>query len=176
MTNKVQVNRAPVLTLWVSIVARQAGYDEDTALTIGKAVAGLSAQSKGRSLGIYGPPKPGPDGGEPRKVGLGEDFWVDVCGRAVPAKQTPLGVRAVVKDEPIDPEKVRGYLASKFGDDLERVREAMQELAGAFEAEALQESAFHLYERFRPQIESGKRGWGQKGDLDLDLIRALKPG
>ena len=46
-------------------------------------------------------------------------------------------------------------------------------LAKAHEADALAEGAFRLYERFRPQIEPGKRGWGQKGTLDLDLIRKL---
>lgn len=175
-SDRVQVNRAPVLTLWVAVVAERCGYDEDAALTIGKAVAGLSAQRKGRSLGIYGPPKPGAGGEEPKKAGLGEGFWVDVCGRPVPAKTTGQGVRAVVKDEPIEPQQVRAYLESKFGDDLDAVREAMADLAGSFEAGALQEAAFGLYEQFRPEIERGKRGWGQKGDLDLALIRSLKPG
>jgi hypothetical protein len=54
MTNKkIKINRAPVLTLWAAVVAERLGYDEETALTLGKAVAGLNAQSKGRRLGIY---------------------------------------------------------------------------------------------------------------------------
>ena len=43
----------PVLTLWATIVAERLGYKKDEALTFGKAVAGLNAQSKGRRLGIY---------------------------------------------------------------------------------------------------------------------------
>jgi len=50
---KIKINRAPVLTLWAAVVAKRLGYEEETALTLGKAVAGLNAQSKGRKLGIY---------------------------------------------------------------------------------------------------------------------------
>jgi hypothetical protein len=168
----VMVNRAPVLTLWAAVVAERLGYDGDAALTLGKAVAGLNAQAKGRSLGVFGPPKAG-EGGVPKKRGLGEEFWVEVCGRPVPAKRTEDGVRAVVKDQPIDPASVERYLESKFGEDLAAVRAAMQTLARALEPRELEERAFALYERFRPAIDPGKRGWGQKGALDLDLIRSL---
>lgn len=169
----VTINRAPVLTLWGAVVAERMGYDRDAALTLGKAVAGLNAQSKGRMLGIYGPPKAPEMGGPPKKVGLGEDFWVEVCGRPVPAKKTEDGVRAVIKDKPISPAGAEKYLAGKFGDDLDAVREAMTQLAGAYEPSDLEAVAYELYERFRPQIPPGVRGWGAKGALDLDLIRAL---
>ena len=168
----VMMNRAPVLTLWASVVAEHSGVDEDTALTLGKAVAGLNAQTKGRMLGIYGDPK-GPHRGPPKKAGLGEDFWIELCSRPVPAKNTDQGVRAVVKDKPIDPAAVKKYLSGKFGDDLEAVRAAMSELAEAFEPDRLSEEAYALYERFRPEIPKGRRGWGAKGELDLDVIRSF---
>src|SRR3712207_5322637 len=47
-----RVNRAPVLTLWAAVVAERLGYPEETALTLGRAVAGASAQAKARHLGI----------------------------------------------------------------------------------------------------------------------------
>lgn len=169
----VTINRAPVLTLWAGVVAERLGYDRDAALTLGKAVAGLNAQTKGRMLGIFGEPKRPERGGAPKKVGLGEDFWVEICSRLVPAKNTDEGVRAVIKDKPIDPEKVQKYLESKFGESLAAVREAMARLAAAFESEELAEVAYGLYEEFRPKIAPGKRGWGQKGDLHLNLIRSL---
>jgi hypothetical protein len=169
----ISVNRAPVLALWGAVVARRQGYDEDAALTLGKAMSGLNAQAKGRSLGIFGPPKAAERGGEPKKTGLGEEFWVQVCGRPVPAKATPEGIRAVTGDQPLSPDTVRKYLHSKLGDDLAAVRAAMEALAEAYSPQELEEAAYPLYERFRPQIESGKRGWGQKGTLDLDLIRSL---
>ncbi len=51
----VSINRAPVLTLWAAVVAQRLGFDADEALTLGKAVAGLNAQAKGRKLGIFKP-------------------------------------------------------------------------------------------------------------------------
>jgi len=91
----------------------------------------------------------------------------------VPAKDTENGVRAVSGDKPIDPDSAARYLSQKFRDDLGSVREAMEALAKAFPPDDLSKRAFALYERFRPQIPSGKKGWGAKGTLDLELIRSL---
>jgi hypothetical protein len=168
----VMTNRAPVLTLWAAVVAEHLGFDRDAALSLGKGMAGLTAQTKGRMIGLFKPPKL-VEGKPPKKVGLGEEFWVEVCGRPVPAKNTPDGVRAVVKDKPIEPAGVERYLAGKFGDDLDDVLAAMQHLARAFAPDELASAAYSLYERFRPSIPPGKRGWGAKGTLDLDLIRSL---
>jgi len=173
MDRKVMVNRAPVLTLWATVVAERMGYDRDAALSLGRAVAGLNAQSKGRMLGIFGQPQRSEDGQTRRKSGLGEEFWITLCGRAVPAKNVPEGVRAVAKDKPIGSASVQKYLEDKFGQSLPAVREAMAELAQAFPPEDLSERAYPLYERFRPEIPGGKRGWGAQGELDLDVIRAL---
>ena len=172
--NAITINRAPVLTLWGAVVAERLGFDWDEALSLGKAVSGLNAQTKGRMLGIYHPAKT-PHGGPPKKVGLGEEFWVEICGRPVPAKNTDKGVRAVVKDKPVEADKARVYVEGKFGEDLDAVRAAMQELANSLEPGALAECAYSMYERFRPEIPKGKRGWGAKGELSLDLIRSLKP-
>ena len=46
----ISINRAPVLTLWAAVVAQRLGFAEDEALTLGKAVAGLNAQAKGRAV------------------------------------------------------------------------------------------------------------------------------
>jgi len=169
----VKMNRAPVLTLWAAVVAERLGYEHDTALTLGKCVAGLNAQTKGRMLGIYSTPKPPERGGPPKKIGLGEDFWIELCNRPVPVKNTEQGIRAVVKDKVIEPAAAERYLASKFQDDLGRVTAAMAELAASYTPEELVDRAYDLYERFRPNIDRGKRGWGQKGDLDLALVRSL---
>ncbi len=168
----VTINRAPVLTLWGAVVAERLGFDADAALTFGKALAGLNAQAKGRSLGIFKPPKL-VAGQAPPERGLGEEFWIDLCGRAIPAKNTDGGIRAVVKDKAISPESVRAYLEKAFGAALPIVQESMERLARAREPERLAAEAFQLYEEFRPKIAAGKRGWGQKGELHLDVIRAL---
>jgi hypothetical protein len=159
----IEINRAPVLTLWAAVVAERLGFDESEALTLGKAVAGLNAQSKGRRLGIF---TPGTERGKkPREVKRGEEFWVEVCGRAVPAVDTPEGVRAVVREKRIDPAAVERYLEGKFGDGLSAARDAMRSLAGAIDPADLADRAYALYEAFRPAIPSGKRvrGAGSNG-------------
>ena len=47
------VNRAAVLTLWAGVVAEVLGFEHDETLTLGRAVAGLNAYSKGVSLGLW---------------------------------------------------------------------------------------------------------------------------
>jgi hypothetical protein len=169
----IEINRAPVLTLWGAVVSARMGYDWQEALSLGRAVAGLNAQSKGRRLGIFGEPKAPERGKPPKKVGLGEDFWLQVVGRPVPAKRTEDGVRAVVRDKPVDPAQADRYLKSKFGEHFEAARQAMTDLAQSFGPEELAAAAFSLYETFRPTVASGRKGWGQKGELSLDLIRSL---
>ena len=89
------INRAPVLTLWAYVVARRLRFRKAEALTLGKAVAGLNAQAKGRRLGIYSPKEKPKKAREKRKKDNG--FLVEVCGRRVPAKNTDEGIRATTK-------------------------------------------------------------------------------
>jgi hypothetical protein len=171
VANKILINRAPVLTLWASVVAERLGFKHDEALSLGKALAGLNAQSKGQRLGIF---KPTPK--ELKKVReqkRGEEFRVNLLGRALPAMTTEQGVRALIKSEPIEPEGVERYLESKFGDVLAEVRKAMMELAAAFKPDGLAQKGFGLYEQFRPVIPEGVQGWGAKGELDLGHISKL---
>ena len=166
------VNRAPVLTLWASVVAERMGYDQDAALSLGKAVAGINAQAKGRSLGIY-KPRERVEGVPEKREGAGEKYWIELLGRPVPAINTRRGVRAVVKEKPIEPEGVKKYLTEKFSTELQTVKKAMEFLVKTFKPEELNKIAFSLYERFRPEIPAGVSGWGVKGKLDLNLIRSL---
>jgi hypothetical protein len=175
-THKVKINRAPVLTLWAAVVAERLGYDRDAALTLGKAAAGLNAQSKGRRLGIYEERTPEEREKEERKRRErrpDEEYMVPVLGRGVPAVDTEHGVRATAKGKPIEPGSVRRYLEKKFGEALPEVQAAMEELAAAYEPNRLASRAYDLYERFRPSIPAGKKGWGAEGELDLELIRSL---
>ena len=169
----VTINRAPVLTLWATTVAERLGFDSDEALTLGKAVAGLNAQSKGRRLGIFHPSKEEP--AQAREREAGEVFFIQMVGRPVPAINTEDGLRAAIKGKPIDPDSVRRYLEKKFGEDLLAVREAMEALAEGFDPQELAGKSYSLYKEFRPQIPAGKRGWGAKGELNLDYIRSLAP-
>ncbi len=170
-TQSVMVNRAPVLTLWATVVARRMGFDEGEALTLSKAVTGLTAQSKGQRLGIFHPREDKPE--RARERGPGEEFVVALLGRQLSAVRTEEGVRATANGKPIDPASVQRYLQSKFGEELPAVREAMQALASSLDAQELAARAYSLYEQFRPDIPSGKRGWGAQGELDLRRLRSL---
>jgi hypothetical protein len=167
----ISINRAPVLTLWAAVVAERLGFRWDEALSLGKALAVLNAQTKGRRLGIFKPHEEKPH--EARKKERGEEFWIELCGRPVPAKNTEDGVRAVKGTEVIDPDGAERYVASKFGDDLDAVRSAMEKLAKAYPPKELAERCFWLYEQFRPSVPEGVKGWGAKGNLDLGLIQSL---
>jgi hypothetical protein len=74
---------------------------------------------------------------------------------------------------PIDPASVQQYLERKFGEHYHLVRETMEALAASVEADELEYLAYEWYEKFRPQIPKGKRGWGVAGELDLGLMRRL---
>jgi hypothetical protein len=162
------INRAPVLTLWAAIVAERLGFDREEALSLGRAVAGLNAQSKGRRLGVFKPHEE--QAQKTRDRGDGERFHVEVCGRDVPAVVTAGGVRAVTRGKAGDPDDVEEYLEDKFGDDLKAVRAAMMRLAKCYSPAELAVQAYPLYEQFRPAIPAGKPGWGAKGTLDLGQI------
>jgi hypothetical protein len=122
-------------------------------------------------LGIF---KPAPK--EIRKVRereRGEEFWVELLGRQLPAVTIDSGVRAVIESKPIEPGTVERYLESKFGGALPEVRKAMMKLANAIEPDELAERGFGLYEQFRPKIPEGVSGWGAKGELDLGFFKKL---
>jgi hypothetical protein len=169
---KIRINRAPVLTLWAAVVAERLGFDRDTALTLGQAVAGLSAYAKGVSLGII-EPKPDLVRERGERLGKGEQLHVDLLGRAVPVVQTPDGLRAVSKGKPGNPNRIEKYLAGKFGARLDDARAAMEELAAGQEPDELYRRGFRLYERFRPEVPAGESGWGAKGELDLGKVRQV---
>jgi hypothetical protein len=166
------VNRAPVLTLWAAVVAQRLGFDRDEALTLGRAVAGLNAYAKGRSLGIF---KPTPEEvrRERKRVASGQILHVDLLHRAVPAVQTPEGLRAMSKDKPVSPGSVQRYLEGKFGAALDNVENALDALARSLPPDELAQRAYELYEAFRPEVPPGVGGWGAAGVLDLARVRAL---
>ncbi len=169
--DKIRINRAPVMTLWAAVVAERLGYDHETALTFGRAVAGLNAYSKGRSLGIIEEPSKEEKAKKERERGEEERF--ELMGRAVPAVDTPQGLRAVADGKPVSPESVERYLTGKFKDRLNDARAAMAELAESMDKDELRRRAYELYEGFRPKIPEGSRGWGAYGELDLRAIREM---
>jgi hypothetical protein len=169
----VRVNRAPVLTLWATVVAERLGYDRQTALTLGKAVAGLNAVAKGRRLGLYHETPQAERKQRARARARAGVTSVELMGRRLPLVRTEEGLRAVRDRTPQDPAAVERYLEGKLGDSFPAVRAAMVALAKSVPKRELEEQAFALYEQFRPDVPSGERGWGARGELDVARLRAM---
>lgn len=167
-----RINRAPVLTLWASVVAERRGAPRSAALTLGQAVAGLSAYSKGVRLGILKPSEKAP-APPPLPAGVRKVHDVVLLGRRIQVAETADGLLAIAKGKVTDPASVERYLASKFGEALAPVRTAMQRLASSFSPDELEAKGFHLYEQFRPEVPAGEGGWGAMGVLDVDRILVL---
>jgi hypothetical protein len=167
----IAINRAPVLTLWAAVVAKRLGFREDEALSLGQAVAGLTAVRKARSLGIIKPHEEAPQ--KARGKERGEEFWIELCGRPVPAKNTDEGIRSVRGNKALEPDSVKRYLENKFDENLAAARSAMEKLAKSYKPKELAKECYSLYEQFRPDIPAGTKGWGAEGRLDLGLIEKL---
>ena len=166
----VSINRAPVLTLWATVVAKRLGFDKDEALTLGRAVAGLNAYSKGRRLGIFKPDEEKAKKAREKEPGLA--FRIEICGRAVPAQNTEEGIRAVQGGKPIDPDSVQRYLEGKFGDDLDAVWSAMEKLAKAYRPKELAGKATRCTSNSAPRFHPAK-GVGGQGRPEIWLIERL---
>jgi len=170
---KIEINRAPVLTLWASIVAERLGHSKATALTLGKTIAGKVALSKAQTIGrarkreTGSSPSPGlKPAGEKTKL-------LAFMGRHCTMIETALGMMAISEGKPISPKEVELYLEEKFGERLEETRSAMTELANSRSPAQLGREAFGLYRKFRPSIPAGSAGWGKDGALDLENIKRL---
>jgi len=166
------INRAPVLTLWASVVAERLGFDRGEALTLGRAVAGLTAYRKGVRLGLF-EPTPKEVRAKRDRLKPGERFTIALLGCPVEVVHTPDGIRALAKGKPDAPAAVERYLAAKFGEHLDAARKAMTALARSRTPAQLAPEGFRLYEKFRPSIPAGEAGWGAKGVLDLAKIAGL---
>jgi len=123
----VTVNRAPVLTLWAAVVAERLGFDREEALTLGKAVAGLTAQSKGQRLGIFTPSPDAVRRQRAEKARATGVFHVALLGRAVPVLHTDEGLRAapvtVPAADPVRPAPTRRRASIHWARLLARIYE-----------------------------------------------------
>ena len=169
---EIRVNRAPVLTLWAAVVAERLGHGPDAAITLGRAVAGSSARAKARAIGLdEGEREEGTRGGtKDPEHRVAPARAVHLLGRDVPVAEVKGGVRALEHGEPTSPRPALAYVECAFGEHLPAVRRAMERLAASLDPAELNRVGFHLYERFRPEVPVGAKGWGTKGALDLARI------
>jgi hypothetical protein len=155
------------------VVAERLVFAHEEELTLGRALAGLNAHSKGKALGLFKPTPESVRAERKKKARAAGIFEVGLMHRAVPVQRTPNGLRAVAKGKTVDPASVQRYLEGKFGEALGAVSDAMINLAASRDPEDLAAEAYALYEKFRPQVPAGEAGWGATGKLDPDLIRQL---
>lgn len=174
-TVPIRVNRAPVLTLWAAIVAERLGHPPDTAMTLGRFVAGSSARAKARSLGIADESQDATERQERAAAIKAQRRVVRLLGREVPVLPADDGtLRAEDKGKPASAGSVRSYVMRAFGERLGEVREAMEALARSLTPGELNRVGFRLYERFRPEVPAGAEGWGAKGELRIERIQSAR--
>ena len=175
------INRAPVLTLWAAVLAHlgPAHLPWLSALTVGKAIAGMLAQSRGRAIGIY---EPQSDRGHKRQKTpeekAREEHDVQVLGIKVHMARLNEHVVATISNKPVNASQCDRYIHQHFGANRPRVIAAMKYLVHCLlargadgESDITGRYSFTLYESFRPCTANGQApGWGQKGELDLRKI------
>ena len=168
---EIRVNRAPVLTLWAAIVAERLGHDADAAITLGRAVAGSSARVKARAIGLEEKHQDGDLRDAAKQAAKSAPHQtVRLLGRDVPVAEQKGSRYALDGDKPASPRPAHAYVEKAFGEHLPAVRRAMERLADALPPDELNRTGFRLYERFRPEVPAGAKGWGAKGVLDLEQI------
>nr|WP_294543591.1 hypothetical protein [uncultured Rhodopila sp.] len=170
--SSILVNRAPVLTLWATVVAERLGHPADTALTLGRAVAGSAARVKARNIGRE-ERTADRDAETPRLAEVHVTAPAFLLGKTIRLLPDDNGeLRAADGDQPADPAAVERYLVKAFGARLAEVRTAMAMLAARHEPAELNRIGFRLYERFRPDVPPGAAGWAAKAVLEVEKILA----
>ena len=165
--NLVIINRAPVLTLWVTLVAEREGFTREESLSYGKFVAARFAQSKGQSLGILEKKSPtSNDAAEEEEA----EYVVAFGRQEIPIRRDDKGNRlAILNGLTVKPSSVDYYFKQKFGGKLTETEDVMKQLVNSFELDQLKEQAYDLYTRIRPEW----RGWSNDAALNLSMIRRM---
>jgi hypothetical protein len=82
------------------------------------------------------------------------------------------GGKAYVGDKAQSPGE--DALRKKYGEKYEVVKQAFEDALGGRKAgKELNDAAFKMYEEFRPTVSKGQKGWGRKGELDLDKVKEV---
>jgi hypothetical protein len=163
------INRAPVLQLWGSIVAKLVHPDLPWAacLSIGNAISSLCAVSKGRSIGLIKPADDTKKDRKKRQRQFDNTRIVKVMGFSLPI----MGDAVILggKPRPLKEESLK----HKFGgQQYDAVKTAFEDSIQSWKGheDELNTKAFHMYEQFRPTVASGQKGWGRKGELSTSEI------
>ena len=169
--DEILINRAPVLELWAASVTSFLYPDISwkISLSAGSAISTLCAISKGRAIGSID--KPDSSKAEKKKQGSKSDQLdeLDVMSFHLKLKDG----HVLVGDKPKKANEQT--LIKKFGEEAyeqakETFRDSLQLWSG--QEDELNAQAFHHYEVFRPTVPKGQKGWGRKGVLNLQTVKA----
>jgi hypothetical protein len=165
----IRVNRAPALTLWATVVAERLGYPPETALTLGRFVAGSSARAKAQRLGIIEETQEAAE----RRARAAElkprPQTVRLLGRDVPVLAAADGtLRAEDDGKPASDTTVQSYVARAFGDRLGDARAAMEALAASLPPEELNSNEGRVFER----LTEGAMAVSRKAHIATELARS----
>ena len=164
------INRAPVLELWGATVAEFLfpKLSWPTCLSIGQSIATICAISKGRSIGLIEPPSP--DKKKKKKKDPVESQLIKIMGFPMVIKNEAV----IVNGKPKSASEAN--VKRKFGEEnYDRVRQLFSTNLGSWKGaeKDLDKQAFHMYEEFRPTVAAGDKGWGRKGELNLELVERV---
>ena len=170
----ITINRAPVLELWASCVAHFVYPDLPwvSCLSVGGAIASITAIAKGHSIGTMEKPEPSEAEESRRKCNEKAENdqldEVDVMGFHLKLKDG----QAMVGEKPKKGNEAA--LRKKYGDEqYENAESTMQEALSKWKGKEteLDHEAFKMYEDFRPNVPKGQKGWGRKGQLNLQNLK-----
>ncbi|KAI6796860.1 hypothetical protein KC363_g3043 [Hortaea werneckii] len=171
----ITINRAPVLELWASCVTQfiYPSVSWETCLSVGGAISTITAVAKGRSIGTIEKPDPGKAEERRRerqqKAENAQLEDIEVMGFHLRLK----GGQALVGDKPKAGNE--DALSKKFGrDQYEMAKRAFQDALDSWKGREseLDREAFKMYEDFRPTVPRGQKGWGRKGQLNLESVKS----
>ncbi|KAK5739427.1 hypothetical protein LTR17_005332 [Elasticomyces elasticus] len=155
----ITINRAPVLELWTSCVAHF-----------------VYPEFHGQGTLDWRDEKPDPgeaaERREKRKEKAQHDELdeVDLMSFHLKLKDG----QAMVGDKPKKGNETA--LRKKYGDEqYDKAKQAMQEGVNEWKGkeDELNHEAFKMYEQFRPNIPPGQKGWGRKGQLNLQTVKTV---
>lgn len=174
---KILINRAPVLHLWAACVTHvlYPSLPWSTCLSTGSAISTICAVAKGRSVGTISER----DDSEAAQRKRAEAKRKQKDLESIHVLQFNLKLRdglALVGSEQNGKPPGEEALRRKFGEEVyERVKEFFDDALQSWKHrdEELNKSGFRFYEEFRPTVSGGQKGWGRKGELDLEKIKSV---
>ncbi|KAL0070690.1 hypothetical protein AAF712_001911 [Marasmius tenuissimus] len=169
-TKSVVINRAPLMTLWATMVAERMGFKREEALTIASVYTEMNAISKGVSLGIFEEGKKRDSTLQAEAPNLTSISSVEEC---TPLYQTQDEEwRALLHSTPAKPSAAFGYISRSFRQTTPHVAGSLRLLADSYSPNEINGKAWSLYVKFRPDVNE----WGKRSKVECsDILNLRKP-